>query len=145
VTRYYFSLKVAALSLWGAVSNERSAVLGCLAPNFAHVPCCMLLLSLTFSSSSEMTLCSPHGQIFTFVSLSLLCLLSEISLYYLAAVHTTPCHLCIFFVEPTKTRTQDSCPAISTFLPHSEVTRRSNVHNVQICIADCAVGNMHDV
>jgi hypothetical protein len=33
----------------------------------------------------------------------------------------------------------------------SEVTRRSNKHNVQICIADChyiynnVVGNMHDV
>jgi hypothetical protein len=41
------------------------------APDFAHMPCCMLLLSLTFSSSLELTLYS-HDEIFTFISLSLL-------------------------------------------------------------------------
>jgi hypothetical protein len=42
------------------------------APDFVHKPCCLLLLSLTFSSSSELTLCSSHHTIFTFISLSLL-------------------------------------------------------------------------
>jgi hypothetical protein len=56
------------------------------APDFAHMPCCMLLLSLTFSSSTELTLSSPDDEIFTFISLSLLHTLSEISLYSLATV-----------------------------------------------------------
>jgi hypothetical protein len=50
-------------------------------PDFDHMQCCMQLLSLTFSFSSELTLCSPYEKIFIFISLSLLCSLSEISLY----------------------------------------------------------------
>jgi hypothetical protein len=47
--------------------------------------------------------------------------------------------------------TQDSYQAISAFLSHSEVTRMSSKHNVQIRIADSryidsgVVGNVHDV
>jgi hypothetical protein len=37
----------------------------------------------------------------------------------------------------TKTETQDSYQLISTFLLHSEVTRRSRKRNVQICIVYC--------
>jgi hypothetical protein len=48
------------------------------APNFAYMPCCMLLFSLAYSSSSELTLCSIHDGIFPFISLSLL---YTISLY----------------------------------------------------------------
>jgi hypothetical protein len=51
------------------------------APNFAYMPGCMLLFSLTFSSSSELMLCSIHDGILTFISLLLLYMLSEISLY----------------------------------------------------------------
>jgi hypothetical protein len=51
------------------------------APEFAHTSGHMLLLSLTFSASSELTLCSPPDELFTFISLSLLYSLSEIPLY----------------------------------------------------------------
>jgi hypothetical protein len=50
--------------------------------------------------------------------------------------------------RPAKTRTQDSYQAISNFLSYSDVTRRSNKHNIQIYIADYhyiyngVVGNM---
>jgi hypothetical protein len=42
---------------------------GLSAPEFAHIPCCMLLLSLTFSSSSELTFCLPQDKIFIHISL----------------------------------------------------------------------------
>jgi hypothetical protein len=35
---------------------------GCSLPDFAHMPCCILQLSLLFYSSSEPTLCSPHDE-----------------------------------------------------------------------------------
>jgi hypothetical protein len=42
------------------------------APGFANLPCCMVLLSLTFFFSlTEVTLCSPHDDIYTLISLSL--------------------------------------------------------------------------
>jgi hypothetical protein len=69
---------------WGSIKSKLMSGLlvngkrGHSAPAFAHMPCCMLVLSLTFSSSSELTLCSPHDEIFTFTSLSLLYTLSEI-------------------------------------------------------------------
>jgi hypothetical protein len=44
----------------------------CSAPDFVHMPSCMLLLSLSFSPSSELTTYSPNDKIFTFISLSLL-------------------------------------------------------------------------
>jgi hypothetical protein len=48
-------------------------------PDFVHMPCCMPLLSLTFPSSSQLTLCSPHDEVFTYISLSLPYTLSRIS------------------------------------------------------------------
>jgi hypothetical protein len=51
------------------------------APDFTHMSCCMLLLSLTFSSSSKLMLHSPYDEILTFISMSLLYSQSEISLY----------------------------------------------------------------
>jgi hypothetical protein len=44
----------------------------CSAPDFAHMPC--------FTVISELTLCSPHDEMFTFISLSLPYMLSEVSL-----------------------------------------------------------------
>jgi hypothetical protein len=54
------------------------------ASDFDHMPCCMLLLSLIFSVSSERTLYSQIDEVFTFISLSLLYSLAEISLYSLS-------------------------------------------------------------
>jgi hypothetical protein len=51
------------------------------ASDFVRMPCCLLLLSLTFSSSADLTLCSPNDEIFTFISLSLLYMVSKIFLY----------------------------------------------------------------
>jgi hypothetical protein len=95
---------------------------------------------------------------FTFITLSLLYLLSEISLYSFfcnSSCKTSSFtyifllgHAIIFILA--KTQTQDSCQVISTFLSHSELTRRSKKHSVQIWIVDIhyiynsVFGNMHD-
>jgi hypothetical protein len=77
----------------------------------------MLLLSLTFSSSSELTLCSPHDDIFTFISL--LYMFSETKLYSFSynSSYNISSFRCIFLLGPAimfthKTWTQDICQAI---------------------------------
>jgi hypothetical protein len=55
------------------------ATCGLSATDFVHTPCCMPLLSLRFSSSSQLTLCSPHEEVFTYISLSIQCTFSGIS------------------------------------------------------------------
>jgi hypothetical protein len=54
------------------------------APDFVHMPCCMLLLSLTFPSSSQLTFCSPLDENFAYISLSLQYTLSGISINLLS-------------------------------------------------------------
>jgi hypothetical protein len=56
-----------------------NATRGLSATDFVHTPCCMPLLSLTCSSSSRLTLCSPHEEVFTYISLSLPYTVSGIS------------------------------------------------------------------
>jgi hypothetical protein len=117
---------------------------------------CMLLLLLTFLISSEVTLCSP---LTTFSHLFQrkyhVCSQRYHCINSLATVHITiPHHLrstrICHNVYWQKLEPKTFYQAISTFLSHSEVTRRSNRHNVQIYIAKCriyngVVGNKHDM
>jgi hypothetical protein len=96
------------------------------APDFVYMPCCMLLLSLTFSSSSELTLRSPHDKIFTFISLSL----SEISLYQFScnsSYNTASSLACIFLLGPAIMFTcKNSNPGQLSSNQHLPVTLWSN-------------------
>jgi hypothetical protein len=89
---YYFSIlgvqnnSECSVGLWGFSKSTfmlRMPVngkYGHSAPDFAHMPY-WRLLSLTFSYSSQLTLCVQHDKILTFISLSLLYTLAEMSLY----------------------------------------------------------------
>jgi hypothetical protein len=120
------------------------------APDFAHMPCCTLLLSLTFSSSSQLTLYSSHADIFALISLSLLYALSEISLYPFSCNSWSL--TCVFLIGPVIifSRKNSNARQLSSN-QHLPVTLWSNKHNVWTCISGChyiyngVVGNIYDV
>jgi hypothetical protein len=66
--------------------------------------CCMLLLSLTFSSSSELTLCSPSDKIFTFISCHYYIRSQKYHYIHSFAIvtrNTSSSLKCIFLLEPS--------------------------------------------